>query len=479
MSLGQFFSILRARWQTAALVLLIVVGGTLLGSLVWPKKYTALASVVVDSKPDPISAMIYQGLVSPAFMATQVDIIQSDRVALRVVRDLKLADNPQIRQQWRDETGGDGSIESWLADSFQTAMDVKPSRESNVITVSYKSPDPRFAAGLANAFVQAYIETVLELKVDPAKQYGAFFDNQAKAAREVLEKAQSKLSAFQREKGIVASDERIDVENNRLNELSSQLVAVQAVASESQSRSAQARGAGADTLQEVMSNPVVGSLKSDISRAEAQLQALNARLGDRNPQVVELKANIAELRTRLAEETRRATGGVGVSNTINQQREAQIRADLEAQRSKVLRMKQVRDEGSVLVKDVDNAEKSYDAIAARLTQSTLESQATQSNINVLTPATPPLKPSSPKIIINTLVALFLGTMLAVGIALLREFMDRRVRAPEDIFAALGLPVIGLMPRPNARRLIGGGVAGPSLMQQRVVGHLSAPSKGAA
>lgn len=476
MSLGQFFSILRARWWVAVLVLCVVVGGTLVGSLVWPKKYTATASVVVDSKPDPISAVLYPGMVSPAFMATQVDIIQSDRVALRVVRNLKLADNPEVRQQWRDATGGEGSVESWIADTFQTAMEVKPSRESNVITISYKAPDPRFAAGLANAFVQAYVETVLELKVDPAKQYGSFFDTRAKEARDALEKAKAKLSAFQREKGIVANDERIDIENSRLNELSSQLVMVQALASESRSRSAQARGAGGDSLQEVMSSPVVASLKNDISRQEARLQELNSRLGDRNPQVVELKANIAELRARLVEETRRATGGVNVSSTINQQREAQVRAELDEQRAKILKMKQVRDEGSVFSKDVENAEKAYDAINARLTQSTLESQATQSNINLLTPAVPPIKPSSPRVLVNTLLALFMGTLIAVGTALLLEMLDRRVRSAGDVFGMLGLPVIGVMPSPVAKRMFRN--ARPSLSQQRVVGRLASSTKGA-
>ena len=56
--------------------------------------------VVMDVKPDPISALVYAGMVTPAFMATQVDVIQSDRVTLRVVRNLKLADSPEIRQEW-------------------------------------------------------------------------------------------------------------------------------------------------------------------------------------------------------------------------------------------------------------------------------------------------------------------------------------------------------------------------------------------
>lgn len=474
MTFGQFISILRARWITAVVILILIVGSVVGGTLVWPKKYTASSSVVVDAKPDPISAVLYPGAASPAFMATQVDVIQSDRVALRVVRNLKLADNPQIRAQWLDEAQGEGSIELWLAGTIQQNMDVRPSRESNVITVTYKAPDPRFAAALANAFVQAYIDTTLEMRVDPAKLYSTFFDVRAKDSREALEKAQARLSAFQREKSIIASDERLDVENARLNELSSQLVALQAVSADSQSRQFQALAGAGDRMQEVLNNPLIIGMRSDITRAEARLQELGARYGDSHPQVIEAKASIAELRTRIDLEIKKVTGGVGVTNSINRSRENQTRAELEAQRSKVLRMKAVRDEGAVIQRDIESAQRSYDAVLARFNQSSLESQTNQSNVSVLSAATVPLKPSSPKLVVNSLFALFLGTFIALLAAFGRELIDRRVRSPDDIVTSLGLQVLGSLPKPGAKRFSQGRRV--LLMQQRVIG-LPAPTKG--
>jgi len=147
-----------------------------------------------------------------------------------------------------------------------------------------------------------------------------FFDSQMKDARTALEQAQSKLSAYQQEKGIIATDERLDVENARLVELGSQLTQLQAISAESSSKETQAQGAKADRLQEVINNPVIGGLKVDISRAEAKLQELSQRLGEANPQVQEIKANIAELRSRMDAETRRISSAVGVSNTVNKSR---------------------------------------------------------------------------------------------------------------------------------------------------------------
>ena len=87
MSFSQFLSILRARKALFLAVLLAVVIPAVVVSLLLPKKYTATASVVVDVKPDPLAAIAYQSMMTPAVMATQIDILQSDRVARRVVRD--------------------------------------------------------------------------------------------------------------------------------------------------------------------------------------------------------------------------------------------------------------------------------------------------------------------------------------------------------------------------------------------------------
>jgi chain length determinant protein EpsF len=476
MTFGQFLAILRARWLVALIVLLVTVITTLVISLSLTKQYRAQASVVVDFKPDPVSAVIFGGMATPAFMATQVDIIQSERVGARVMRNLKLNENPTLRQQWTDETNGAGSFEGWIVSTFSRQMDVVPSRESSVITIGYRHPDPRVAAALANAFVQAYVDTTLELRVGPARQYSTFFETRAKEAREALETAQGRLSTFQNNNGIIASDERLDVENARLNELSSQLTALQAIAAESGSRQVQANSAQGDRLAEVLNNPLVAGLKSDISRGDARLQELSTRLGDAHPQVQEAKANLNELRSRLDTETRKVTGSVGMNNTINRQREAEIRRSLEAQRAKVLKLKAVRDEGLVIIRDVENAQRAYDAIQARFTQTNLEGQATQSNVNVLTLASPPLEHSTPKVGLNTILAFFVGSLLAIGTALALELRDRRVRSAEDISNALKLPVIGLMPKPGMRMPLG--ARKDTDMQQRLLAPLPQAGKGA-
>lgn len=477
MSLSQFFSILRARKWVALMVFLLTVGTAVGISLVLPKQYTATATLVVDqSRPDPVAAAIYQGNPSPAFMATQVDVLKSERIAHHVVNKLHLAEDPKAREDWMRLAKGAGTLESWLVESLQLSLDVKPSRESNVISVSFKASEPVKAATLANAFVKAYMDVSLELKVDPAKQYSTFFDSRSKDLRANVERAQARLSAYQREKGvIIASDGQLDVETARLNELSSQLVALQAVAAESGSRQMQAQAGASDRLQEVVNNPVLTGLRSDITRAEARLQELTSRLGDNHPQVIEAKANISSLRSRLDVETRRVTGSLGVTNTINRQREAEIRAALEAQRARVLRMRTAREEGAVLIRDVESAQRAYEAVVTRLNQSSLESQTTQSNGYVLAEALPPLRPSSPKVVLNIMLSIAMGTLLAVGAALLLEFVDRRVRTLEEVPELLGVPIFGVLPKPGGMGGYSGGRLS-DLSPRGLFGRLPAPRR---
>jgi polysaccharide biosynthesis transport protein len=454
MTLSQFLAILRARWLTAVAVFFAVVALVIGVSLVLPAKYTATASVLVDMRAsDPLAATGTGSAMPTSYIATQADVIQSARVAQRVVRDLHLTDSPQLRSQWMEATDGVGSFEVWIAEALQSRLDVKPSRESSVISVSFTSPDPKFSAALANAFVQAYLDTTLDLRVDPAKQYSSFFDSRQKELRAVLEKAQARLSQYQKENGILATDERYDVETARLNELSSQLVAVQAITAESASRNAQAR-ARASELSDVINNPVVQGLRADLTRQEAKLQEMTTRMGDAHPSVQEARANIKEMRSRLNAEIGRVSGSVGVTNTINQSREGEIRAALTAQRARVAQMKQQRDEAMVLQRDVESAQRAYDAVAARLTQTSLESQTKLTNTALLAGATEPIRPSSPNLTLNSLLGVFVGLMFAVAFALLRELRDRRLRSVQDAVQVLGLPVLGHLPGPLRKPLLG-------------------------
>jgi polysaccharide biosynthesis transport protein len=448
LTLQQFLLILRARWRIAAYIFFGVIVTVLVVTLLWPKQYMGVASVVVDNKTDPVSlgpnaAMAGQPVSN--YVSTQADIIASQRVAQQVVKMLGLDKQPAARARWAQ--GPDDDISVQIADYLLEKKVVvvpahdSPTHASNVIDISVTWSDAKTAAALANGFAQVAIETNIELKVEPAKQYASWFEQRSRALHAALEEKQKRLSDFQRANGIVATDDKLDVENARLTELSTELVTIQGLRQESQSRQHQV-GADIESLPEVLQSPVIQSLKASLAQAEAKRQDVAARLGRNHPDYQEVEGEIANLRSRIAQESSSIAASLGSSAQVNVRRENDVRLALEAQKKRVLDLKHQHDEASVLESDVTSAQRDLDEVSQRLAQSSLESLTQQTNVVQLTTATPPMKPSSPKLMINMILAIFLGGVFAIAGALVLEMRDRRVREDEDLRELLGVPMLG-------------------------------------
>ncbi|HMN79310.1 MAG TPA: chain length determinant protein EpsF [Burkholderiaceae bacterium] len=451
MNIDQMIRALWARKWSALLVVAVVTGLTVAVSLLLPKQYKATASVVIDVKtPDPVMGVLLPVYAVESYMATQVDIVQSVRVARRVVDAMGMDQAAAVQDNWRRDTEGRGDLKTWIAERLLKRLDVKPARQSNVIDVSFTGADPDFAAAVANAFAAAYIRTVVELRAEPAQQNAAFFDTRTRAAREEMEAAQKKLYDYQRANNIVSMEERLDVENQRLAELTSQYTLVQAQLMDSRSRESAASQRGGETLQEMQQSQLIQGLKVDLARAESRLQEIRARLGTAHPQHASAQAEVSSLRARLDAEMGKVRGGIDTTREINARREAQLKAAVEAQRAKVLKLKAQRDQVGSLQAEVLQSQKQYDVLSQRLTQTSLESENRQTNVAVLTAATPPVKPSQPKMLLNTALAVALGLLLGGATALLRELKDRRARAAGDLTAALRAPLLVTLPASHAR-----------------------------
>ena len=197
--------------------------------------------------------------------------------------------------------------------------------------------------------------------------------------RDRLEKAQEALSAYQREKGIVATDEGVDYETDRLNEISSQLTQIQALRADTSSRQEQA-GAGNDYVQEVLQNPLISSLKTDLVRAEAKWQDAQSAAWHQPPGLSQ--GAVGSRIVARADRARNAARGFQPRERQPGECAARGRTPrrlLDAQKRKVLQLKEARDGITVLQRDVEGAQKAYDAVSQRLAQTSLESQTQRTN----------------------------------------------------------------------------------------------------
>jgi polysaccharide biosynthesis transport protein len=454
MSLSQ---LIRIMWIHRALSLCIVLAMLTLAvaaSLLLPKKYTGESAVVVDARG--IDPLAQQPAAIPTqleanYVATQVDVIESHNVALKVVDKLNLTKDPVLVEKFQAQTGGAGSIRDWAADEILKYLTVKPSRDSDVIFLQFVSKSPQAAADIANAFADNYILASLELKVDPARRQAGWFDQQVDDLRTALEVAQRKLAAYQTEHGVIGVDDnnRIDAETARLTEISNHFVAAQAAMYDAETRQRQMNEAlakgRADEAVNVLQNPLLQNLKTELARSEARFADVSQRYDHNHPQYMSAQAELESLRSKVAVEVSNANATISREAQVARQNTTDLQHTMEQQRKRIVDLQHNQDELAVLKRDVESARSAYDSSLQRGGETRLESRLNNTNTAILNRAFPPMKPSSPRLLLNLALGLILGFLVAVGASLTRERFDRRVRSRDDLLEGANIPVLAELP----------------------------------
>lgn len=460
MDLQQYWLALKARRKAFFLVFAFTVVVAIVVSLAVPKRYDAVASVLIDS-PDA-QTLSPEARLSPreraGYMFTQVDLIQSGRVAQRVVQELKLAQQPGVREDWEKDTGGIGTIDEWLANKLLEKLKVD-NGAANIITIKFSSNDRKFAAAVANGFARAYLETALEMRTEPTRQAATWFEGQLKSLRSDVMQAQSRLTAYQKKTGVVGSD-RADLEYTRLTELSTALSGARNAALEAEARYRQAKEAAASAgaaaeLPEVLANPYIITVKTALQAAEGRLEEQSRELGRNHPAYQRTALEVQTLRERLSGETRKLIASLGNAAQQAKKREQELTAALGAQQDRIVKARDASIEMAVLTRDLDSAQRAYETAMQRYIATKVESRARQTNLALLTPAVEPVEAAAPRVGLISGLSVLVGLLLAAGLVYLLEIGDRRVRSRADLEQKLAVPSLGNLSKwlPSAGALL--------------------------
>ncbi len=431
----------------------MIIGGTALAvitlaaliTLLTPKLYMASVDLIVDGKSqDPVSGVSSPTRLMAGYLVTQAEIIRSRNVAHKVidqsmlmnqtdlVRELKLPDDAQRRRKA-------------LVNYLDKGLVVGSARESNVLNIGFKARNPALAAQIADAYAQAYIQTSLELRIEPAKQITRWYDQQLALLRTGLIGKQEALSAYQEKHDILVTPDRLDLESAKLAELSSMLIAAQNERLNNTTRNNQITGVNRGALPaQALDNPQVQRLSGELAQAQAKLSDLLTRVGENHPQYRQTQGEVDSLNRQLAQALRFINGSVRSSVELSQSREEQLKTELAAQKERVLQFSRNRNELTLLQQEVDNSQAAYDAALARATQTKLESQVALTDISILNTAVAPSRPTTPRAAMNLVLGAMAGLLLGVALALCREWMDRRVRTTRDLEQGLNLPVLACL-----------------------------------
>ena len=443
MTLERVFKVLWARRAVLVMSVFVCVSLVAIASILAPKKYVAELTLVVDVKGSaPLADTALSSPLLSSYIATQREIIASRNVALKVIDALGLADGT--------DSGSDTSSfvdpRSAYIGKVLKPLETASSLNSNLIRVSYRSDNPYTAAQFANEIGAAYVQTTLELQVDPARRQAAWFEQQVQKLREDLARAQNKLDGYQRDHGVLGVDAgRLDVENSRLQEISSQLVKAQAAYVEAETRTG-----GSREIPDLLTNPLLQGLKSELARTEARLADLSERVDRNHPQYKSAAAEVASLRAKLESEANVARASLVQSASMAGKQVRELEHALKEQKERIIALNQQRDELSVMQRDVESARAAYDAALQQANRSRLESRIDRTNIAILNPAAAPSAPASPRILLNIALAFVVSSLLVAAWVLYGEFVRPRVRSNEDLLELVDLPVLAELPAPPRR-----------------------------
>jgi polysaccharide biosynthesis transport protein len=447
-SISQVLTILfRRSW----IVLLTLAAALIAASAVLifvPGRYDAFATATVDSAVDPVSGMGPGASMMVMVQGNLLQLVQSQRVALDVVKRLNLTANPATQEQYRQSPSfGRESIEEWMAGTILNGVDPKFELGSNVLSIRYKSGNPNQAALLANAFLASTIDASIEMKASSAEQTAGWFAPQIQELRAELEQARKVLEQEQIDTNVTS----LDTDASALSAVSNDLAGAKAALTALQSR----LDSGSTNLSVDPSDPdlqTLSSLKDKLTTSQVSYDAIKATLGSNNPKMLTEAANIVQLKKQIAASTDKMLEHLKdrIAQTQGQIQALETR-QASAQKAAITAQAR-RDRVGMLQRDVAFRLEQLNEREKAAAQAKLQSKLTFANIAVLDKALPPLSPAFPKFTLVIIVAIGGGLALGLVLALLAEMLDRRVRAPLDLEFASSGPLLGVIRGP---RKIGG------------------------
>ncbi|HTH99761.1 MAG TPA: polysaccharide biosynthesis tyrosine autokinase [Acidisoma sp.] len=490
---GRLMSILRRRLWIILLALAVVVGGAFYVVDRMPKLYTSQASLIIEPQRTQVSDL--QAISNDAediasLMRTQIDILSSPSLALGVVRALNLTHDPDFVLH-----GGGLSAEAktFLADHhIIPPPDNQPLSQSNkeiiasailgrkisfsnephsrLLGIAVTTRDPVLSARIANEFAKQFLAFKVQEKYAAMQRAHDWLQGQvASLAGEVRQKDDA-VEAYRVAHGLAESTPTSDngngpqpqtINRQQLDATSAELVQVSRDLTEKEGALAQAEAAerghvSPSDLPSVLSSPVIAQLVQDSAAASAHAAELSASLGPANPELraAQARANLLEARTHT--EMGAVARSLAVQVKAAQNQKAALQQQLDQLRGAVGTENAAEIGLNTLESQARATRNLYESFLTRAAQLANVAGIQEPDASLVSSAEPPLGPSSPKRMRILVVAALLATAVGVGIAILLERLRGGFSRPEEIEAMMGVPLIGMLPAVNRRRLLGGG-----------------------
>ena len=455
-ALQHYVGVLRKRWRVIAAVVVLVVVGTFILTMRQPRIYEASCSLVIEAAApqvlEGVKDVVEMGSgnwVYREFSQTQFRIIRSREIAQRVIDRLGISHGPSTGQT-ADGKGKPSSRD--LVDRLLASVKVVGVRESRIANIIVRDTDPEYAARVANAFADTYIERNLEFKLDGARSAGSWLGEQTVDLRKRLEDSELALYEFKKEHNLldVNLDDKQGMTRQNLQALNQKLADVRARRIEIESirkliLASKSNIAEKESLPEIRDNPVVQRLREnylDLLKIRADL---DSRYGDKHPKIDNIQKQLEAIQHDYQRELDQVLKAFDKRYEALLDTESGLSKWMHQEKQQALELAKLEVEYRPLSRDAENNAKMYGLVSQRQKEIDLTGLVRANNVRILDRALVAKSPASPLFVVNMTVGFLSGLLLGLSVAFGIEALDNTVKTPEAAEALMGAPVLGMLP----------------------------------
>ena len=503
----------KRRWTAITAFLLIVVIATVYTFTATPIFEARTRLLIEADNPNVVSfkEVINEEQAKADYYQTQYSLLQSRALARKTLESLALWDRPPFggaagnggfsmtgaiagavsgvmgifRSATPEKTaenavpGADETAaQSRAIDIFMSNLTVSPIRNSRLVDIKYQLPDADMATAVVNALARSYIEQNLEYKFLASKEAGDWLGDRLGEQRKQVEAAEVKLQQYREQNDAISLQDRENIVVQKLTDLNAAVTQArterfQKEALFQQLQALRGNPAALNTFPAILTNTFIQQQRTELARLQSQYAQVGEKLGERHPDMLKLRSAIDLAQAKVDGEIGNVVQSVRNEHQSALAKENSLVAALNQQKNDALSMNRKAITYNVLERDMQSNKQIYESLMQRAKETGVSGALKTSNIRVVDPAERPRSPVSPNKQANLLLALVGGGMFAFGLTFFFEYLDSRVKSPEEIKNHLGLPFLGFLPALSRKAL----AEGYPLVSNGVPPHFSEAIRG--
>src|SRR5580704_3203065 len=474
-AVGEYFRVLVKRKRIVVGCLLTIFTVVAIATLRQVPIYEANGSIAVK-KPDSSLNFKDTNAISfdyydPTELETEVKILQSDLLALQVIKELNLDRQPEFGGKSPaaalpssldlapDPLEADPSRTSSLLSSFKGRLTISLLPNSRIMSVRFRDPDPQTAQNVVNKLMSDYQENNYKTRFNNTMQVSDWLGQQLVDLQMKVETSQEKLVRYQKEHEILGIDEKQNITTAKLDELNKALTAAESDRMDKESVYRLVQSGDVETVASAVSaldaagagiqsaSSLLGSLRSKEADLKIQAAQLNTQFGPSYPKLAQLNSQLKEIDAQILQETKKVAGEVRGQYMAAVQRETLLHDALEKQKQEQNKLNESAIDYSILKRDLDSYRQLYEGLMEKMKEAGVSAGLKSNNFRIVDVARVPTGPIEPNIPRNLSFAFILGLTSGVGLAFLQEGLDNTVRTSEQAQMISGLPALGMIPLP--------------------------------